>query len=48
MNIGLSMLFCLSEPLSSVIGFKVDCMVLRESLHVLNQKPIYTLKKVDH
>jgi len=51
MKIGLSMLFCLNKPFSSVIRrlneFDVDCVELvDESLHALNPKRVDALKKI--
>jgi sugar phosphate isomerase/epimerase len=51
MNIGLSMLFCLGQPFSSVLTrlneFDVDCVELvDESLHALNLKRVNALKKI--
>jgi sugar phosphate isomerase/epimerase len=51
LNIGLSMLFCLGEPFSSMLKhlteFDVNCVELvDESEHALNRKRVNTLKKI--
>ena len=51
MNVGLSMLFCLGEPFSSMLKrleeVDVDCVeVVDESEHALNSKRVQALRRI--